>query len=98
MPGFARNAFVHWTISPGVPPWVTPPSDLLSPPPGLCVRRHVVSDSVTAIKHHLTVEKVERGTAGVHLLFPPPAPGAFCLGITWLTPGPPPPCQAPAAH
>lgn len=85
-----------WTISPGVPPWVTPPSDLLSPPLGLCGRIHVVSDSLRAVKQHLDVEKAERCTAGAHLLFPPPAPGAFCLGITWLRCGPPPPCQAPA--
>lgn len=58
-----------WTISPGVPPWVTPPSDLLPPPLGLCDRRQVVSDSLTAIKQHLDVEKVGRGTAGAHHLF-----------------------------
>lgn len=61
-----------WIISPGVPPWVTTPSDLLSPPHGLRGRR--VSDSLVAIKQHLDVERVVRGTADAPLLFPPPAP------------------------
>lgn len=74
-----------WTMSPDVPCWVTPPSDLLSPPLGLCGRRRVVSDSLIATKQHLDVKKVERGTAGAHLLFPPPAPGTFYLGVTGLT-------------
>lgn len=52
------------------------------------VWQKICCDSLIAINQHLDVEKVERGTAGARFLFPPPASGAFCLGVTELRPSP----------